>query len=173
MPLMERECETIVVCDAEADERRGFGSLMNAIRLAEVELGVDIDIDLGPIQRSTEQPEGYELSEAAVAVGTIKYRSGKVGSLMYLKAAAARHAYRERGPLPVHVAAYLRENPNFPHQTTIDQFFDDAQFESYRALGFQIADAAARDLFPSRPAAEPPAPEPPAGIRVEVQTPKY
>jgi len=173
MPLIERGCETIVVCDAEADERRGFGSLMNAIRLAEVELGVDIDIDLGPIQRSKEQPEGYELSEAAVVVGSIKYRSGKVGSLMYLKAAAARHAYRDRGPLPVHVAAYLRENPNFPHQTTIDQFFDDAQFESYRALGFQIADAAAGDLFPSRPAAAPPAPEPPAGIRVEVQTPKY
>ncbi|MBI3263663.1 MAG: hypothetical protein HYZ58_11015, partial [Acidobacteria bacterium] len=30
--------------------------------------------------------------------------------------------------------------PDFPHETTADQFFDDAQFESYRALGVHIAE---------------------------------
>ena len=33
-------------------------------------------------------------------------------------------------------------NSDFPHQTTADQFFDDAQFEAYRALGEHIADQA-------------------------------
>jgi hypothetical protein len=32
-------------------------------------------------------------------------------------------------------------NPDFPQQSTIDQFFDEAQWESYRALGETIATA--------------------------------
>ena len=28
----------------------------------------------------------------------------------------------------------------FPHEPTTDQFFSESQFESYRALGFEIAD---------------------------------
>ncbi len=34
-----------------------------------------------------------------------------------------------------YVLDYHRENPLFPHQTTLDQFFDEAQFEAYRKLG--------------------------------------
>jgi hypothetical protein len=34
-----------------------------------------------------------------------------------------------------YVLDYRRENPSFPHQTTLDQFFDEAQFEAYRKLG--------------------------------------
>ena len=31
---------------------------------------------------------------------------------------------------------YKRRNPTFPHETTLDQFFSEEQFEVYRALGF-------------------------------------
>ena len=34
-----------------------------------------------------------------------------------------------------YVLDYQRDNPHFPHQTTADQFFDEAQFEAYRKLG--------------------------------------
>ena len=37
------------------------------------------------------------------------------------------------------VKNYRQEHPEFPHETTADQFFDDDQFESYRELGEQIA----------------------------------
>ena len=33
------------------------------------------------------------------------------------------------------VQGYAAKNKTFPHQTTTDQFFDESQFESYRALG--------------------------------------
>jgi hypothetical protein len=33
------------------------------------------------------------------------------------------------------VRAYALENPAFPHDKTLNQFFGEAQFESYRALG--------------------------------------
>lgn len=40
------------------------------------------------------------------------------------------------------VKNYKLGNPVFPHQSTMDQFFDDAQFASYRALGDHIAEHA-------------------------------
>jgi len=44
------------------------------------------------------------------------------------------------------VMDYRRRHPDFPHETTIDQFFSEEQFEVYRALGFH----AARGLFIGR-----------------------
>ena len=41
---------------------------------------------------------------------------------------------------------YRAKNPAFPHESTADQFFDEGQFEAYRALGFHMADG----LFPPR-----------------------
>ena len=38
-----------------------------------------------------------------------------------------------------YIRAYRRQNQTFPHQTTADQFFDETQFECYRALGEHIA----------------------------------
>lgn len=35
---------------------------------------------------------------------------------------------------------YQEAHASFPHETTADQFFDDAQFESYRALGNHLAE---------------------------------
>ena len=44
------------------------------------------------------------------------------------------------GNEPAPVLNYKRMCPAFPHESTADQFFDDAQFESYRALGDHIAE---------------------------------
>jgi hypothetical protein len=38
------------------------------------------------------------------------------------------------------VVQYRNDHPEFPHQTTADQFFDEPQFESYRRLGLHIGD---------------------------------
>jgi hypothetical protein len=44
------------------------------------------------------------------------------------------------GNEPAPIQNYKRVCPDFPHESTADQFFDDAQFESYRALGNHIAE---------------------------------
>ena len=46
------------------------------------------------------------------------------------------------GDEPEAVLNYKSDNPAFPHESTADQFFDDDQFESYRALGVHIAEHA-------------------------------
>jgi hypothetical protein len=56
-----------------------------------------------------------------------------VGYLVYLKNSMT-------GDEPEPVLNYKSDNPAFPHESTTDQFFDDAQFESYRTLGVHIAE---------------------------------
>jgi hypothetical protein len=38
------------------------------------------------------------------------------------------------------VRFYAGRHPDFPHETTADQWFDENQFESYRRLGFTIGE---------------------------------
>ena len=46
------------------------------------------------------------------------------------------------GTEPTDVAHYASAHPTFPHESTGDQFFDEAQFESYRRLGDFVATSA-------------------------------
>src|SRR5262249_11508801 len=41
-----------------------------------------------------------------------------------------------------YVLDYKRRNFTFPHETTLDQFFGEEQFEAYRALGFHTVNSA-------------------------------
>ncbi len=40
--------------------------------------------------------------------------------------------------LSADIYSYWRANPDFPDEPTSEQFFDEAQFEAYRALGYEI-----------------------------------
>jgi hypothetical protein len=44
------------------------------------------------------------------------------------------------GDEPADVPRYHTEHPSFPNETTAQQFFDEAQWESYPRLGERIAD---------------------------------
>ena len=59
--------------------------------------------------------------------------SGAKGVLIYVK--SGYHGVESAA-----VRAYAIANPDFPHETTGDQFFSESQFESYRSLGFEIVD---------------------------------
>jgi hypothetical protein len=41
--------------------------------------------------------------------------------------------------VPADVVQYACEHPRFPQEATTDQFFDEAQWESYRKLGLVSA----------------------------------
>jgi hypothetical protein len=71
------------------------------------------------------------LSKRHVAVGRIDYHEGDQGWLVVFKSTLT-------GDESEPIKNYQREHAIFPHQTTADQFFDDAQFESYRVLGWHL-----------------------------------
>jgi len=126
-PLLQRRCRLILAVDAECDPKRVFGSLNEAIRQIYIDELVDIDIDLEPIR-----PRGRSgLSKRHVAVGRIDYHEGDRGWLVVFKSTLT-------GDESEPIKNYQREHAIFPHQTTADQFFDDAQFESYRVLGWHL-----------------------------------
>ena len=74
-------------------------------------------------------------------VGTIRYSAvdgfGTDGRLVYVKPALLG----TEGP---DVASYAAAHPDFPHQATGDQWFDESQTESYRSLGLHTVDEMCR-----------------------------
>jgi hypothetical protein len=135
--MIRRRCRYIVVSDAGADPGYAFGDLANAIRLVRIDFGVDIEFPAG-VHIGGPEAGPHPLRWA---VGTISYRrvdpEAEDGILLYLKPTIL-------GDEPVDVANYARAHPLFPHQATSNQWFDDAQFESYRALGLHTVQALCR-----------------------------
>lgn len=140
--LVRRRCKVIIVGDGECDPGFTFQGLGMAIRRCRVDFGVDIKIDPSLIRPDPQTG----LSRAHVAIGKIKYLEtskgrGDVfdGTLIYIKSSMT-------GDEPRDVQQYRSENALFPHEPTGDQFYSEAQFESYRRLGRH---AARRILSPS------------------------
>lgn len=129
--MVRRRCHFIVVCDGGCDRDRTFDDLGNAIRKIRVDLGVEITIKTDHIAQGA----------AHFAIGTIKYtdcdgRDSQDGTLLYIKPVVT-------GDEPVDVLNYGKTHGAFPHETTADQWFDEAQFESYRRLGLHSVDVIA------------------------------
>jgi hypothetical protein len=136
--MVLRRCRLIVVSDAGCDPTFAFQDLGNAIRKVRIDLGVEIVMDEMPMRprgNGTLFSEG-ERPGRCCAVGRIIYPAAENapdGVLIYLKPGLY-------GGEPVDVLNYARQNPSFPHEPTSDQWFSEAQFESYRALGAHVAE---------------------------------
>ena len=130
-PLLQRRCKTIIVCDAEQDAALTFNSFTEAMRQAYIDMGIDVDIDLTMIRPNAQTG----LSRSHCAIGRIHYpdRPDQESTLIYIKNSLM-------GDEPEPVLNYKIRCRDFPHESTVDQFFDDAQFESYRALGMHITE---------------------------------
>jgi hypothetical protein len=124
--VIARQCRYVVVCDAGADVGYRLDDLANAIRRIRIDFGIPIDFPSGiAIGRP-----GADASRSAV--GTIRYSVvdplAEDGVLLYVKPTLI-------GDEPIDVANYARAHPAFPQESTTNQWFDTAQFESYRMLG--------------------------------------
>jgi hypothetical protein len=144
--LVERGCRYIVMVDASADPGPCFADLGNAARRCRIDFDAEVELDVTPlIKRNKDEKFGKQ----NYVVGTIRYSPTHFkqlgwetasdkdleGVIVYIKPGLL-----DRDPeLAVDARQYGIENPIFPQQTTADQWFDEAQFESYRALGYHAA----------------------------------
>lgn len=124
--LVRRRCRFILSVDAAADPERGFADLGNAVQKCRIDFGVDIHIDVSALR-----PQADGLAARSCAVGSIEYPDGSRGTLLYVKPTLT-------GEEPTDIQHYARSHPSFPHEPTSDQYFDEAQFESYRRLGQDV-----------------------------------
>ena len=131
--LLRRRCKFIIAIDGEADPARSFGGLLTLTQYAGTDLGVRIEPDLADLRMDRDG-----LGRAHFALADIHYPDGGRGLMLYLKSSLT-------GNESEFLKRYRAENPDFPHQSTAQQLFGEAQFEAYRALGEHIAE----DLFRS------------------------
>jgi hypothetical protein len=87
--------------------------------------------DGAPLNRYRLDVDRSRVSRAHAALAVISYRNGQKSWLVYVKATLT-------GTEPEDVCHYHRAHPDFPQETTSDQFFDEAQWESYRRLGVHV-----------------------------------
>jgi hypothetical protein len=135
--MVLRRCHTIVVSDAGADPDFTYEDLGNAVRKIRVDLGIPIELatDRMPTSPLEEGENGERLHWGIAHIVYSAVDPGAPnGTLLYLKPCMT-------GDEPADVAQYAASNERFPHQPTADQFFDEAQFESYRRLGLHTVDA--------------------------------
>jgi hypothetical protein len=136
--LVRRRCRYVVLCDADQDPDHAFDDLGSLIRKCRVDLGISIELDLDALRLSAESRR----CRWHCAIGRIRYdevdTTATPGTLVYVKPSLT-------GDEPADVLHYAAAHPDFPHQTTANQFFNESQFESYRALGQHVAEAVFAD----------------------------
>jgi len=140
--MVRRRCRHILVVDAGCDPDYTYEDLENALRKIRIDFGVTIDFDGHPLPRP--RAGEHDWSRRTV-FGRIRYGDKDMsarredgspqhedGVLVLIKPVLL-------GDEPIDVLRYAGSRPPggkpFPQESTADQFFSEAQFESYRALG--------------------------------------
>jgi len=128
--MVARRCRRIVVLDGGCDPAFTFDDLGNALRKIRIDLGI-------PIHFEDRHFRALRGRERRCALAAVRYSAvdGPVadGWLLYLKPVRL-------GSEPPDVESYAAAHPDFPHQGTGDQWFDESQTESYRMLGLHTVD---------------------------------
>lgn len=143
--LIRRRLPLIVVVDGEEDANytyEGFANLVRKARLdfkAEIAVIGDMPADpnappsvFGTLDQLAPAKAGPDagFSPRRAVLAEVRYDGADApGSLLvYLKPTICRED-------PIDLREYHARNQPFPHQPTLDQFFDETQWESYRKLG--------------------------------------
>jgi len=150
--LLRRHCRLIVACDADCDDSYQFQNLLDLIEKARTDLGAEIVVNFDLIRPK----DGGRESEHNFVAGDIFYdpqapdEPAERGRFVYIKtsmppkpASSEQQRRHTQYLLPDDVWQYFDKHVTFPHQSTADQWFDELQFESYRALGEFIGNQAA------------------------------
>ncbi len=133
--MLRRRVKFILCVDGESDPKFTFGGLMTLVRHAQIDFGIRIEPKLDSLRIDAKT----RLSQTHFSMCRIHYpasspdRPAEMGLFLYLKLSVT-------GNEPELVRRYRAAHPEFPHQSTLDQFFDQEQFEAYRQLGVHVAE---------------------------------
>lgn len=166
LSLLERGCRFIIAADNAQDPDYSFADLEILVRTARTDIGMEVTVvdpeyfpasikpkaDLffngraGDWRTHAKSPgsPAFALLLKAVDIpvrvgGEWRRRKESTSYIVWLKP-------RLMADLPTDIATFAELNRDFPQQSTAKQFFDEAQWESYRRLGFEMG----RRLFRHR-----------------------
>ena len=133
--LLRRRCKFIMCVDGEADPESTFHGQLTLVRHAQIDFGIQIEprlVEMRPDPQSRLSRTHAQLFRIHYP-STMDGRSAGLGLMLYLKLSLT-------GDEAELLKRYRLLNPDFPHQSTIDQFYDEEQFEAYRRLGVHVAE---------------------------------
>ncbi len=157
--LLRRRVPFVIVCDGGQDRDHQGGNLALLIRLARVDMGAEVTpVDLSSPEENPGVPDSVRPNLGSIhdllASGTaLPRRHAALLLVRYPKFADNEsedpwlnrtHTWvlyvkaTQTGDEPADVTSYAATHPDFPNESTLDQNFDEAQWESYRKLGEHI-----------------------------------
>lgn len=157
--LLKRRPELIVAADCGADPHYLFGDIENLVRKARIDYDITIEFvdpecqawtcnpDIQAWQALFGTPDSISArpGSAFLLLARVVYDDGSTGAIVFVKP-------RRIEALSLDVAGYSDRDRDFPQQSTGDQFFDEAQWESYCELGKHLGLAIDQQLLARIPA---------------------
>ena len=153
--LLRRRCQLVIVGEGEADPTGTFPGLSTMMRLASIDLGIEIEFPEGSLDKlifpkEADRPSGETDEQRAsqqrhFSVATIHYPQtedfeAETGYLLYIRSSIRGNEHQV-------IKGYQSKHPAFPHESTGDQMFNEGQFEAYRRLGEKMAREATSEFF--------------------------
>ncbi|HEX5373019.1 MAG TPA: hypothetical protein VFW84_09825 [Aquabacterium sp.] len=163
-PLRDRAVRLIVMCDCGCDPDYEFDDLANLTRLARIDHGLEIRVNddvfkhaaltdrFGRPEDFLRRPDGSlptQGQRCAILLDVVTTPStpGQAHTPGTVVARILLVKPTLLSPITPDIGHYHCNHPRFPQEPTSDQFFDEAQWESYRQLGLRIGE----QLFPADP----------------------
>ncbi|MDO1722006.1 hypothetical protein Q2317_25775, partial [Escherichia coli] len=131
--LLRRRCKYIVAIDGEHDPSMTFHALTTLQRLAAIDLSVSIEINLDDLRLRQDGLSRTHFQMCRIKYPKMGNQPEGTGYLIYVKLSLT-------GNEGEFIKRYRQDEPEFPHHSTANQFFTEAQFEAYRSLGEHVGD---------------------------------
>lgn len=171
--LLKRRCKLIIAVDAGADPEYEFADLKNLVIRARNELGLEIKFRSEPEDEIKPKASSgfsnkhycvadiYELPALPQKLEEKKSNRKPIGTFVYIKSSMMAPKYKSNQEYKrVLEVDYLKKNfggmynafkyktyhPAFPHEPTVDQFFDKDQWDAYYYLGRSMGSEVLKDI---------------------------
>lgn len=164
--LLRRKVKLIIAIDAGADPGFRFSDLRNLVVRAKNELGIKLNFHVKANPEKVIRPSATNgLSEKQYVIAKITSLPGSYvdnynGFLIYIKSSAldsnifelrklkndVKNASTKENKCLLDSTMYQTYNPDFPHESTTNQFFDEAQWDAYYQLGQVIGEKLCSEL---------------------------
>lgn len=131
--LIRRHVPYIIISDAGSDKNWEFNDLSKLIEMVRLDFGAKVTVyDMESLIPKGEAESRF--SEKPFVYGKVEYsETDQPSYFIYIKTTMVENLTED-------LKNYRREHNDFPDQSTMDQFFDEKQFEAYRELGYSLGE---------------------------------
>jgi len=138
--LVRRKVDLIIALDGEADKDTALPALVSLTRRiaedfhAQLKFETNVDEIIPATSDKAHYPNDAHFAKLPCVKATIRYDDDptKITTLIYIKASLIDE-------IPFVARGYRAQHPDYPNESTANQFYSPEQFDAYRELGYTCA----------------------------------